>query len=137
MDCTCEEWVNNIGEVLAPQRLAFARNPTPANEYRGVKFRHCPWCGNFLNGDANQPPPGLLMSMALRFDHALGCPGYYDQPMLGGKEGEHARRLESTMREMRKLWEEVTGRGFYRPQRSAMYEAMAEKASTPAGEASF
>lgn len=130
MDCICEEWINNIDLVNAPQRLAYARNPSPANEYRGVKFRHCPWCGNFLNGDANEPPPGLLMSMAVRYDHGLGVPGYYDQVIFSGiGDGEggvtHAMRLESTMRTMRQLWEEVTGRGFYRPQRSAMYDGMA------------
>ncbi len=65
------------------------------------------------------PTPGLLMSMAMRYDHALGCPGYYD--MLG--EGEHEKRLQSVLTTMRQLYEEVSGYGFYRPSLEAEYAA--------------
>jgi hypothetical protein len=68
-----------------------------------------------------EPSPGLLASMAIRSDHALGCAGYYDQ---FGKEGDHARRMESTMRSMRQLHEEVVGTGFYSPDREASYAAL-------------
>jgi len=72
------------------------------------------------------PPPGLLMSMAIRFDHGLGCPGYYDQPFFsGGDQPTHAQRLKSTLGQMRQLWEEVVGQGFYRPEREAEYAAKA------------
>lgn len=64
-----------------------------------------------------EPPPGLLMSMAIRYDHALGCPGYYD--MLG--EGMHQKRLAGTLTTMRQLYEEVSGNGFYRPALEAEY----------------
>jgi len=57
-----------------------------------------------------EPPAGLLMSMALRFDHGLGCGGYYDA-ICG--DGEHQKRLESTLTVMRQLYEEVSGHGFY------------------------
>lgn len=58
----------------------------------------------------------LLMSMAVRYDHGLGVPGYYDQPMiLEASKVSHELRLESTMATMRQLHEEVVGKGFYRP----------------------
>ncbi|HEY8878262.1 MAG TPA: hypothetical protein VIN03_11900 [Roseateles sp.] len=75
------------------------------------------------------PTPGLLMSMALRYDHGLGLPGYYDEvqhllPKGHPQKGiTHARRLESTITTMRQLHEEVVGAGFYRPEREAGYAA--------------
>ena len=71
-----------------------------------------------------EPPPGLLMSMALRYDHGLGMPGYYDQEMFKTPYNPtHAQRLESTLSTMSQLWEEVTGNGFYRPEKEAEYVA--------------
>lgn len=72
-----------------------------------------------------EPTPGLLMSMAIRSDHALGCPGYYDQEMFtaGGHVG-HQRILEVAISEARKQHEEVVGTGFYTPEREAGYAAM-------------
>ena len=61
-----------------------------------------------------EPSRELLMSMAIRFDHGLGCPGYYDSPMVSNGKS-HQQRLESTIRIMRQLHEEVVGRGFYSP----------------------
>lgn len=64
------------------------------------------------------PSLGLLMSMAIRYDHGLGMPGYYDA--LNGT-GDHARRIKVTLAMMRQLYEEVAGYGFYRPQREQAY----------------
>jgi hypothetical protein len=76
--------------------------------------------------------PGLAMSMALRYDHAIARPGYYDwtggAPGFGEKQpGRHAQRLAGTIGSMRQLWEEATGHGFYRPERESEYVAMAER----------
>ena len=57
------------------------------------------------------PPEGLLLSMAIRFDHGLGVQGYYDDPMFGPPS--HQKRLERTMRTMNQLYEEVSGGGFF------------------------
>lgn len=78
-----------------------------------------------------EPSDGLLMSMAIRNNHALGCPGYYDQKVLGrGYEGvSHARMVECAISEMRKLHEEVIGTGFYSPEKEAEYAAMSKEAS--------
>jgi len=57
------------------------------------------------------PPEGLLLSMAIRFDHGLGVQGYYDDPMFGPPS--HQKRLESTIRTMHQLYEEVSGSGFF------------------------
>jgi hypothetical protein len=57
------------------------------------------------------PPESLLLSMAIRYDHGFGCPGYYDS-LFG--DGEHEKRLQSTISIMRQLYEEVSGNGFYR-----------------------
>lgn len=74
-----------------------------------------------------EPPPGLLMSMAIRFDHGLGMPGYYDAaPFRRPGQPSHTQRLEATLRTMRQLYEEVSGHGFYRPEREAEYAAMAD-----------
>lgn len=71
-----------------------------------------------------EPTPGLLMSMALRFDHGLGCPGYYDPfPRFPGDS--HQKRLEGVLRQMRQIYEEISGAGFYRPELEESYKAMA------------
>lgn len=56
------------------------------------------------------PPDRLLLSMAIRYDHGLGIPGYYDT-LFG--EGQHQKRLNSALTVMRQLHEEVVGKGFY------------------------
>lgn len=72
-----------------------------------------------------EPTPGLLMSMAIRGDHALGCPGYYDQEMFkAAGHVSHHRTLEVAISEARKQHEEVVGAGFYSPEREAGYAAM-------------
>lgn len=81
------------------------------------------------NARPKEPPLGLLMSMAMRYDHGLGCPGYYDSPMFAGQGVSHAQRVESTLRTMRQLYEEVSGYGFYRPEKEADYAAMIETPS--------
>jgi hypothetical protein len=67
--------------------------------------------------------PGLLMSMAIRDDHALGMPGYYDQPFVATK------RVESALRRMSQLHEEVVGKGFYKPELEEEYATRAAVAS--------
>lgn len=83
-----------------------------------------------MSTEKTEPSPGLLMSMALRFDHALAMPGYYDQinRLLGSSEFKetHAMRLDSTLRLMRKLWEEMSGQGFYQPHLEAHYASLCD-----------
>ena len=69
------------------------------------------------------PPPGLLMSMAIRFDHALGCPGYYDHPPAPNGV-THEQRLKATLSTMRQLYEEVAGYGFYEDGKENEYAAL-------------
>lgn len=72
-----------------------------------------------------KPTPGLLMSMAMRADHALGCPGYYDQQMFKIDDHvSHHRMLEVALAEARKQHEEVVGAGFYSPEKEGGYAAM-------------
>lgn len=78
------------------------------------------------------PTPGLLMSMALRFDHALGCPGHYDQPPMSMFGVTHSQRLQATLQSMSKAHEEVVGAGFYRPDNEEHYASMATAAAAPA-----
>ena len=75
-----------------------------------------------------KPPLGLLTSMAIRSDHGLGVPGYYDQPfLLKMNHGVgHARRMECAIAEMRKLYEEVVGTGFYSADKEEGYAAMSK-----------
>lgn len=70
-----------------------------------------------------EPSSGLLMSMAIRYDHGLGVPGFYDSlPIQLGVT--HAQRLESALGTMRQLYEEVSGYGFYSPEREDQYAKM-------------
>lgn len=78
-----------------------------------------------------EPTPGLLMCMAIRHDHALGCPGYYDQPLFAGQLGSHQKRLDAALREMKKLHEEVVGQGFYRPDRERAYVELSQIKDAP------
>lgn len=71
-----------------------------------------------------EPPEELLMSMAIRHDHALGIPGYYDQEFFGAERVSHEARLRAALRDMRKIYEEVVGGGFYRPERADFYPAL-------------
>lgn len=77
------------------------------------------------------PTPGLLMSMAIRHDHALGCPGYYDQPLFAGQQISHQQRLDAALREMKRLHEEVVGRGFYQSDREAAYVQLGQVKAAP------
>lgn len=75
-----------------------------------------------------EPPIGLLMSMAIRYDHGLGCPGYYDQPMMQALSATpltHAQRLQGVLTTMRQLYEEVAGYGFHSAERDADYAGLA------------
>ncbi len=72
------------------------------------------------------PSVGLLVSMAIRLDHGLGCPGYYDSPAFSASGLTHKRRLEAAMSTARQLWEEVAGVGFYSPAREAYYVGLAQ-----------
>lgn len=60
-----------------------------------------------------EPSDALLQSMAVRYDHGLTIPGYYDQPMFKS-DISHRERLQSTIRTMRQLHEDVVGMGFYK-----------------------
>ena len=74
-----------------------------------------------------EPTLGVLMSLALRRDHALGHIGYYDKP--GGEPWEtHARRLEAALTEARQQYEEVVGAGFYSVEREQHYAMLAAAA---------
>jgi len=73
-----------------------------------------------------EPERDRLVSMAIRYDHALGVPGYYDNPAFAHFGGVgHAKRLEGTIISMRQLYEEAIGQGFY-PNNKAMIAAMSK-----------
>lgn len=80
-----------------------------------------------------EPPPGLLMSMAIRYDHGLGCPGYYDQSFFGAEKISHEKRLESALTTMRQLYDEVAGYGFYSPDKEAECAGQAKAALKETG----
>ncbi len=68
-----------------------------------------------------EPSAGLLMSMAIRFDHSLGMglanPGFE-------KDEAFCARRDALLVRMRQLYEEVSGHGFYSPEKEAMYSAL-------------
>jgi hypothetical protein len=63
--CDCPEWEPNIVKVNAPLQLAFARNPVAANQYRGIPFRYCPWCGSQLKGFFEHTPSSGMETRVL------------------------------------------------------------------------
>ena len=76
---------------------------------------------------SKKPSIGVLMSMAMRQNHALGCPGYFDlMPMMSGGVS-HARHLEVALSDAGKLYEEVVGTGFHSPEKDAGYESIARQ----------
>lgn len=78
-----------------------------------------------------KPTKGLLISMAIRYDHALGWPGYYDIPLFGIKpEISHNQRLHSTLTTMSQLHEEVVGTGFYSLDKENGYAKYADEINT-------
>ncbi len=79
-----------------------------------------------------KPPLGLLMSMAIRHDHGLAIRGYYDNHLIRGHEpGAHARRVHAAISQMRQVYEEVAGQGFYRPEKEADYVALIDEVDEP------
>lgn len=57
----------------------------------------------------DEPPQGLLVSMAMRLNHGFG--------------GDDATSQKAQLADMRRCWEEVTGRGFYRAELDATYRS--------------
>lgn len=67
---------------------------------------------------ADQPDPALLASMAMRINHGFGLMDRMAQ--------------NSLMNDMRKVWEEVVGRGYYSPDRADRYlRELAKGDATP------
>ena len=72
-------------------------------------------------GMPKEPTMGLLISMAIRYDHGLAIPSYYDNLPIGQT---HKQRFDSTISMMRQIYEEVSGHGFYSKDKEAEYLAM-------------
>ncbi|MDT3468942.1 hypothetical protein [Stenotrophomonas maltophilia] len=65
-----------------------------------------------------QPDPALLVSMAMRINHGFGLMDRMAQ--------------NSLLNDMRKVWEEVVGRGYYEPAKSSRYlRELAQGDATP------
>jgi len=63
------------------------------------------------------PSIGLLVSIAMRMDHALLM------QLPDEKPDEHLNRIERTMNDARRALEEVSGTGFWTQERDKVYEA--------------
>lgn len=68
-----------------------------------------------------EPSPGLLASMAMRYDHGIFLSPDPRSSLLPVSEEARARRISSTISTMRQLHEEVVGTGFYSPDRETQY----------------
>jgi hypothetical protein len=67
-----------------------------------------------------EPDPALLVSMATCLNHGFGL--------------LETSRQESILHDMRKLWDEVQGRGYYKPERRDYYMEMVDTARTAKAE---
>ncbi|WP_152984236.1 hypothetical protein [Stenotrophomonas nitritireducens] len=74
-----------------------------------------------------EPSIGVLASMAIRRDHGLGCPGYYDAPVFGAENVGHQCRMEVAIGEARQQYAEVVGKGFYSLDREGHYAGLAAR----------
>ena len=75
-----------------------------------------------------EPTIGRLMSMAIRDDHGLGVPGFYDNLSFtagGPYWPPHQQRIEAAIARMRQLYEEAIGEGFYKPYHERTYAKLA------------
>jgi len=77
---------------------------------------------------SNAPTPGLLMSMAIRYDHGFAVPGFYDQAHYRSMGfASHKQRLQVTLNQMSQIHEEVVGQGFYNPDKEEHYVELMKK----------
>lgn len=72
-----------------------------------------------------EPTPGLLKSMALRYDHGIFAP-HFDFGQGCPTVEERQRHIDVTLTTMKQLHEEVVGTGFYKPDKEDFYNALAE-----------
>jgi len=68
-----------------------------------------------------EPPLGLLISMAVCLDHGFAAP---DFGALDWRKPSVPAYQQRVLADMRKVWDEVKGRGYWRPERNADYERM-------------
>lgn len=79
-----------------------------------------------------EPPDGLLVSMALRLDHGLLAPQTQIAKLREGATlgdiletpEQMQRRVQMRLSNMRKVYEEVSGTGFYSWEREPHYQEM-------------
>lgn len=64
----------------------------------------------------DEPPLGLLISIAMRMDHSFLCPNFHET------EENFRKRQKSLLSDARRAWEEVTGRGFWTKDNNTGYE---------------
>lgn len=70
------------------------------------------------------PPLGLLISMALRYDHSLGDRSYYTHNIQPFSKITWERKMNDTINLMRQVYEEVSGNGFYKPELEEKYTSI-------------
>lgn len=71
VECTCDDWKQNIDLVNGPIQLQFVRTGV---QYAGKKFTHCPWCGVELRRKPMQMLfTNELMKKAMEDDEPTGC----------------------------------------------------------------
>lgn len=70
-----------------------------------------------------QPEPERIESMCIRFDHSHGVamPRIWDGDWSVETADQHKQRQEANRRQMRQLYEEATGQGFYNDRTHANY----------------
>ena len=67
------------------------------------------------------PPKGLLVSMAMRMDHSFGLE---QQEMIGFKVGLSKNEKIQLLKDMRRVYEEIIGTGFYKGNSEEKYASM-------------
>ena len=63
-------------------------------------------------GLPKEPPPGLLVSMAMRYRHDFGLDAADDDGPIS--VGTTAKEREAILAQMRKFYDEVSGNGFFK-----------------------
>jgi len=83
-----------------------------------------------LASRVRNPSRALKISMAMRLDHGFGIPNIDLSTMQPETEEQHKRRQEVLLQDIDRMFEEISGNGFYSPEQEAWYLAN-DKAAQP------
>ena len=102
-------WVDEIGAYRRKLPAPFADNLDKLPNFTPLYKYPFP----------TNPPKGLLISMAVRYDHSFLMPSTFLNKTIDSKN--------AVLTQMKQLYEEVSGNGFWKPENNDSYEIIFQK----------